>query len=73
MRLLIPLCCVLLAACEAPHAPMSIPGTLLQPVPVPDRPLRTYKDAVVRDAERGAALIEANKKLESIAQIMAPG
>ena len=72
MRLLILPFCALLAGCEAPQVPVSVPGTLLQPVPVPSRPLRTYRDAVIRDAERGAALFEANKKLKSIAQILAP-
>jgi hypothetical protein len=51
---------------------VTVPDALLAPVPVPSRELRTYRDAVIRDAERGAALIEANEKLKSIAQIVAP-
>lgn len=72
MRLLIPLCCVLLAGCTPPNVTPVVPGVLLQPVPVPSRPLNTYRDAVIRDAERGAALNEANQKLISIAKIVAP-
>lgn len=72
MRLLILIFCAMLAACEATTVDVVVPDALLQPVPIPSRVLRTYRDAVVRDAERGAALIEANEKLKSIAVIVAP-
>lgn len=72
MRLLTLPCCALLAACSGPDVRPVVPAVLLQPVSIPARPLRTYRDAVIRDAERGAALIEANEKLASIAKIIVP-
>lgn len=37
-----------------------IPESLIAEVPRPDRPLVTYKDAVLRDAERGAVIDRMN-------------
>lgn len=73
MRLLILPFCALLTACDAPRVSVTVPGVFLEPVPVPSRPLNTYRDAVIRDKERGAALNEANRKLARIAQIITPG
>ena len=45
---------------------LSVPASLLVPVAKPERPLVTYKDAVVRDAERGLVI---DKLLEDRAEV----
>lgn len=70
MRPLILICCVILAGCdpriEYRTVPLVVPDSLTAPVAKPDRPLVTYKDAVVRDAERGAVI---DKLLEDRAEV----
>jgi len=46
--------------------PLSVPDPLTAPVEKPSRPLATYKDAVVRDAERGETI---DKLLEDRAEV----
>jgi hypothetical protein len=47
-----------------------VPETLTEPVHKPNRELVTYRDAVIRDRERGDAIDEANDKLASIKKII---
>ena len=46
--------------------PLVVPDSLTAPVAKPSRQLVTYKDAVVRDAERGAVI---DKLLEDRAEV----
>lgn len=46
--------------------PLVVPDALTAPVNKPTRPLITYKDAVVRDAERGQTI---DKLLEDRAEV----
>lgn len=63
MRSLILLYCVTLAGCDLLNGqteyrivPLAVPDALTAPLVKPARPLVTYKDAVLRDAERGETI-----------------
>jgi hypothetical protein len=59
-----------LAACEPRieyrTIPLIVPDGLIAPVKKPNRALITYKDAVIRDSERGAII---DKLLEDRAEV----
>lgn len=75
MRLLILTCCVTLAGClprpvEYRTVPLTVPDSLTAPVAKPERPLVTYKDAVVRDAERGLVIDKMNEDRAAVRKIV---
>ncbi|MBW4710749.1 hypothetical protein KX928_23410 [Roseobacter sp. YSTF-M11] len=76
MRKLILPCCLILAggSCdpEIQYVPVEkkVPAILLEPVSKPSRPLVIYKDAILRDHERGIAIDQANRKIQAIAKII---
>lgn len=47
-----------------------IPASLIADVPRPDRPLVTYKDALLRDAERGAVIDRMNDDRGAVRRIL---
>ena len=48
----------------------SIPASLIVEVPRPDGPMVTYKDAVLRDAERGTVIDQMNDDRAAIRKIL---
>lgn len=49
-----------------------VPTQYTEPVAKPERPLLTYKDAVVRDAERGAVIDRLLEDRAAVAKILDP-
>lgn len=47
-----------------------VPDSLTVPVAKPERPLVTYKDAVVRDAERGAVIDKLQQDRAEVRRIV---
>ena len=77
MRPLILIFCVTLAGCdwlqpkiEYRTVPLTVPDSLTAPVEKPDRPLVTYKDAVVRDAERGELIDKLREDRAEVRRII---
>lgn len=72
MRTLMIVCCLFLTACEKEFVYQKIPETLTRAEEIPSRPLVTYRDAVIRDEERGVALENANSRFEAIRKLSTP-
>lgn len=76
MRRLILICLMILPAgmcrprVEYRTLETAIPESLIAEVPRPDRPLVTYKDAVLRDAERGAVIDRMNDDRAAVRSIL---
>lgn len=73
MKRLMAVCLILLTGCDGPESfvniPVAIPEELITPLEKPNRPLVTYKDAILRDLERGAVIDEANERFKSLREL----
>ncbi len=77
MRPLTLLCLMTLVSCGDPavkfvQAYPTVPTQYTEPVAKPERPLVTYKDAIVRDAERGAVIDRLLEDRAAVAKILDP-
>lgn len=76
MRVMTPIClttcATLLSGCvgATQWVVADVPAELRQPVPVPDRPVRTLRDATLLIVDYDQALVEANSRITAIDEIL---